>query len=132
LPFPAPIQGVKENSVTWLIIVLGIVVGMVSGVVGIGGGILFVPALVWLLGMDQHKAQGTSLGALLAPVGILAFYEYYRKGNADVRVAAMLALGFLVGAYLGAIGAQHIPELWLRRVFAATMIAVGSGLLFTK
>jgi uncharacterized membrane protein YfcA len=132
LPFPAPIQGVKENSVTWLIIVLGIVVGMVSGVVGIGGGILFVPALVWLLGMDQHKAQGTSLGALLAPVGILAFYEYYRKGNADVRVAALLALGFLVGAYLGAIGAQHIPELWLRRVFAATMIAVGSGLLFTK
>ncbi len=132
MPFPAPIQGVKENSVTWLIIVLGIVVGMVSGVVGIGGGILFVPALVWLLGMDQHKAQGTSLGALLAPVGILAFYEYYRKGNADVRVAALLALGFLVGAYLGAIGAQHIPELWLRRVFAATMIAVGSGLLFTK
>jgi hypothetical protein len=118
--------------VTWLIIVLGVVVGMVSGVVGIGGGILFVPALVWLVGMDQHKAQGTSLGALLAPVGILAFYEYYRKGNADIRVAALLALGFLVGAYLGAVGAQHISELWLRRVFAATLIAVGSGLLFTK
>jgi uncharacterized membrane protein YfcA len=122
----------KETGVTWLIIVLGVVVGMVSGVVGIGGGILFVPALVWLVGMDQHKAQGTSLGALLAPVGILAFWEYYRKGNADIRVAALLALGFLLGAYLGAVGAQHVPELWLRRVFAATMIAVGSGLLFTK
>ena len=117
---------------TWLILVLGVVVGMVSGVVGLGGGILFVPALVWLLGMDQHKAQGTSLGALLAPVGIFAFYEYYRKGNADIRVAALLALGFLFGAYLGAIGAQHVSDLWLRRVFAATHIAVGSGLLFTK
>jgi len=117
---------------TWLILVLGLIVGMVSGVVGIGGGILFVPALIWLLGMDQHKAQGTSLGALLAPVGILAFWEYYRKGNADIRVAAFLALGFLVGAYLGAIGAQHIPELVLRRVFALTLIAVGAGLLFSR
>jgi uncharacterized membrane protein YfcA len=61
------------------------VVGAFSGVVGIGGGILFVPALVWLLGMDQYKAQGTSLGALLAPVGILAFLEYYRK---DTQICA--------------------------------------------
>jgi hypothetical protein len=115
-----------------MILAIGVVVGMVSGVVGIGGGVLFVPALIWLLGMDQHRAQGTSLGALLAPVGIFAFYEYYRKGNADIRVAALLALGFLVGGYLGAVGAQHISELWLRRVFAATLIAVGSGMLFTK
>lgn len=79
---------------TWLILLLGVVVGMVSGVVGIGGGILFVPALVLLVGMDQHKAQGTSLGALLAPVGILAFWEHYRKGNADIRVAALLAVAF--------------------------------------
>jgi len=129
----APIQKCgRENCVTWLILALGVVVGMVSGVVGLGGGILFVPALVWLLGMDQHKAQGTSLGALLAPVGFFAFYEYYRKGSADIRVAALLALGFLVGAYLGAVGAQHISDLWLRRVFAATLIAVGSGLLLTK
>ena len=58
---------------TWLLLLLGIVVGMFSGVVGIGGGILFVPALVWMVGMDQHRAQGTSLGALLAPVGLFAF-----------------------------------------------------------
>ena len=116
----------------WMMLLVGVVVGMVSGVVGIGGGILFVPALVWLAGMDQHKAQGTSIAALLAPVGALAFWEYYRKGNADIRVAAFLALGFLVGAYLGAIGAQHIPELVLRRVFALTLIAVGAGLLFSR
>jgi uncharacterized membrane protein YfcA len=113
-----------------MILLVGVVVGMVSGVVGIGGGILFVPALIWLLGMNQHKAQGTSLGALLAPVGILAFYEYYRKGNADIRVAALLAAGFLVGAYFGAVGAQHISELWLRRVFAVTLIVVGGRMWF--
>jgi len=88
---------------------------MPSGVVGIGGWIHFVPELVWLVGLDQHKAQGDIAGRAPCPVGIFAFYEYYRKGNADIRVAALLALGFLVIAYLGAVGAQHISELWLRR-----------------
>jgi hypothetical protein len=118
-------------SMTWMVLLVGLVVGLVSGVVGIGGGVLFVPALVWLLGMSQHKAQGTSLGALLAPVGILAFYEYYRKGNADIRIAALLAAGFLVGGYFGAVGAQHIPEIWLRRVFALTLIAIGGHIWFS-
>jgi len=119
-------------ELTWMILLVGLVVGIASGVVGIGGGILFVPALIWLLGMDQHKAQGTSLGALLAPVGIFAFMEYYRKGNADVRVAALLAAGFLVGGYFGAVGAQHIPEVWLRRIFALTLLAVGGRMWFSK
>lgn len=115
---------------TWLTLLIGVIVGMFSGVVGIGGGILFVPLLVWFFGMDQHKAQGTSLGALLAPVGILAFIEYYRAGNADIRVAALLAIGFLVGGYFGAAGAQMISDLLLRRIFATTLIAVGGWLLF--
>jgi hypothetical protein len=115
-----------------MILLVGLIVGVISGIVGIGGGILFVPALIWLLGMDQHKAQGTSLGALLAPVGIFAFMEYYRKGNADVRVAALLAAGFLVGGYFGAVGAQHIPEVWLRRIFALTLLAVGGRMWFSK
>jgi len=118
--------------VTWMILLVGLVVGMISGVVGIGGGVLFVPALIWLLGMNQHKAQGTSLGALLAPVGIFAFMEYYRKGNADLRVGLLLALGFLVGGYFGAVGAQHIPELWLRRIFAVTLVAVGGRMWFSR
>jgi len=118
--------------VNWMMLLIGLLVGVVSGVVGIGGGILFVPALVWLAGMSQHKAQGTSLGALLAPVGILAFMEYYRKGNADLKVALLLAVGFLIGGYFGAVGAQHIPDLWLRRVFAVTMIAVGGRMWFSR
>jgi hypothetical protein len=116
---------------TWIILLVGLVVGVISGIVGIGGGILFVPALIWLLGMSQHKAQGTSIGALLLPVGLFAFIEYYREGNADIRVAALLAAGFLAGAYFGAVGAQHIPELWLRRVFAVTLVAIGAKMFFT-
>jgi uncharacterized membrane protein YfcA len=113
-------------------LLVGLVVGIVSGVVGIGGGILFVPALVWLAGMSQHKAQGTSIGALLLPVGAFAFLEYYRKGNADIRVALLLAAGFMVGGYFGAAGAQYIPELWLRRIFALTLIAVGGRMWFSQ
>jgi uncharacterized protein len=115
---------------TWMYLLIGLAVGVISGIVGLGGGIMFVPLLVWM-GMSQHRAQGTSLGALLAPVGLLAFIEYYRKGNADVRVAALLAVGFFVGAYFGAAGAQHIADLWLRRVFALTLIAVGGQMLFS-
>ena len=116
---------------TWMILLIGLGVGVISGVVGIGGVILFIPALVYLLGMDQYKAQGTSLGALLAPVGLLAFLEYYRRGHAALRVALLLALGFFVGGYFGAVGAAYIPALMLRRIFALTLIAVGGQMLFT-
>jgi uncharacterized protein len=115
-----------------LALLVGLVVGLVSGVVGIGGGVLFIPALVWLFGMNQHKAQGTSLGALLAPVGIFAFLEYYRKGNADFHIALLLAAGFLIGGYFGAVGAQYIPEIWLRRIFAVMLVVVGARMFFTK
>jgi uncharacterized membrane protein YfcA len=121
-----------EVCVTWMILLIGLGVGVFSGVVGLGGGILFVPALIWIAGMSQHKAQGASLGALLAPVGIFAFMEYYRKGNADLKVALLLAVGFLIGSYFGAVGAQHIPDLWLRRIFAVTMIVVGGKMLFSR
>jgi uncharacterized membrane protein YfcA len=123
---------IEVREVAWLAILIGVIVGVVSGVVGIGGGILFVPALVALFGMSQHRAQGTSLGALLAPVGVLAFYEYYRKGNADLRIALLLALGFVAGAYFGAIGAQHISEIWLRRAFAVTLVLVGVHMWFSR
>jgi uncharacterized protein len=117
---------------TWLILLLGFAVGVFSGIVGIGGGILIIPALIWFMGMDQHRAQGTSLGALLAPVGLFAFIEYYRKGNADLRVALLLAAGFLVGGYFGGAAAQHIPELWLRRIFAVLLLAVGGRMWFGR
>ena len=115
-----------------LALLVGVIVGVVSGIVGIGGGVLFIPALIWLFGMDQHKAQGTSLGALLAPVGIFAFLEYYRKGHADLKIALLLAGGFLVGGYFGAVVAQHVPELWLRRIFAIMMVVIGARMFFSR
>ena len=115
-----------------LALLVGVIVGVISGIVGIGGGVLFIPALIWLFGMDQHKAQGTSLGALLAPVGIFAFLEYYRRGNADLKIALLLAAGFLVGGYFGAVVAQHVPELWLRRIFAIMMVAIGARMFFSR
>jgi uncharacterized protein len=122
----------EGDAMTWMLLLVGVGVGLVSGVVGIGGGVLFIPALIWLLGMDQHKAQGTSLGALLAPVGIFAFMEYYRKGNADLRVALLLAAGFTVGGYFGAVGAQHVPEVWLRRIFATMLVVIGGRMWFSR
>lgn len=116
----------------FLYILLGLVVGAISGVVGIGGGILIVPALVYLFHMSQHKAQGTSLGALLAPIGALAFWEYYKAGNADLKAALLVALGFLVGGYFGGLWAQHLPEVILRRVFGTLITIIGIRLLFGR
>src|SRR5215467_8505730 len=101
-------------SMNWLYLLLGLVVGLLAGVVGTGGGVLIVPALVLLFGMNQRKAQGTSLGALLAPIGILAFWEYYKAGEVNVTAALLIALGFAIGGYFGGMWAQHIPETALR------------------
>ena len=117
---------------TWLILLLGFGVGVISGIIGIGGGVVLVPALIWMLGMGQHKAQGTSLAALLLPSGILAFWTYYREGNADLRVGLLIAAGFAVGGLAGGFGAQYVPEVWLRRIFAVVLLGVGARMLFTK
>lgn len=117
---------------TILVLLIGFVVGALSGVIGIGGGVMIVPALIYFLHMDQHKAQGTSLGALLAPVGLLAFWEYYRKGNADLRIALLLAVGFLIGGFFGGMGAQYVPELMLRRIFGICLVAIGVYTFFQK
>jgi uncharacterized membrane protein YfcA len=115
-----------------LYLLLGLLVGVFSGIVGIGGGILIVPALVYLFHQSQLKAQGTSLGALLAPIGLLAFLAYYRAGNVDVKAAFLIAAGFLVGGYFGGIWAQHLSEIVLRRVFGLVLLAVAAEMLLRR
>lgn len=117
---------------TFLYLLAGLAVGTLSGLVGIGGGILIIPILVYGFRMSQHKAQGTSLGALLAPIGLLAFIEYYKAGNVDPRAAAMIAIGFLLGGYFGGKWAQVISESMLRRGFAVVLILAGIVLLTEK
>lgn len=116
----------------FLYLLLGLVVGALSGVVGIGGGILIIPALVYLFHMSQHKAQGTSLGALLAPIGALAFWEYYKAGNADLKAAALIAIGFFIGGYFGGLWAQRLPEVVMQRVFGGLLVIIGIRLLLTR
>ena len=116
----------------WLYLLLGLVVGLLSGIVGVGGGVLIVPALVLLFHMNQRKAQGTSLGALLAPIGILAFWEYYKAGEVNVTAALLIALGFAVGGFFGGFWAQHLPEAVLRRALGVLMVVIGAQLLFGR
>jgi len=119
-------------AMTWLYLLLGLIVGLISGVVGTGGGVLIVPALVFLFHMSQRKAQGTSLGALLAPIGILAFWEYYKAGEVNVPAALWIALGFAIGGYFGGMWAQHLSELLLRRLLGSVMLLASLRMLLAR
>lgn len=111
---------------------LGIAIGVISGLVGIGGGALLIPALVWGYGLSQIKAQGTSLAVLLLPTGIFAFWSYYKAGNVDLKLAVPIVIGFAAGGYLGGLWAQHLSPLFLRRSFAALLLVIALKLVFTR
>ena len=115
-----------------LTIFLGIIAGIFSGLLGIGGGTVVVPALVYFFHMTQHKAQGTILTAFLPPVALLAFWKYYQTGNADLKTAAFLAIGLFVGAYFGARISLALPELALKRVFGVFLLFVAFRLIAGK
>jgi len=109
---------------------LGLVIGVVSGLVGIGGGALLIPALVFMYGMSQHKAQGTSLAMLLLPTGIFAFWKYYKAGQVDIRLAILVAIGFALGGWVGGTWAVHLSDATLRRGFAILLIFIAVRMLF--
>lgn len=111
-----------------LAMLVGLVGGGLGGLVGLGGGFIMVPLMVYLFGMSQHTAQGTSLAILLPPVGILSVLQYYRAGHVEVPVALWAALGFLVGGYVGASAAQMIGGRALRRIFAGFLVAIAIDL----
>jgi len=114
-----PLQ--KRNMTTELVITLlliGLAAGVLSGLVGVGGGLIIVPALIFFLGYTQHQAQGTSLGLLLLPVGILAVMNYYNKGQIDVKVVAVMSIAFVLGGWLGSKLALRLPEDTVKKIFA--------------
>jgi uncharacterized membrane protein YfcA len=104
-----------------ILILIGLSAGILSGLVGVGGGIIVVPALVFFLGFSQYQAQGTSLGLLLLPVGILAVMSYYNKGHIDVKVIGIMAVAFVIGGWLGSKLALNISEIAVKRVFAVIL-----------
>ncbi len=115
---------------TWVIVsAMGVAAGIVSGLFGVGGAIVIIPGLTLLLKQSQHAANGTSLAALLLPVGLLGTIEYYRRGEVNVPYAAVIAAGLFVGALIGAKLAGSIPDLTLRRMFGVFLLLVSLRLL---
>jgi uncharacterized membrane protein YfcA len=113
-----------------ILILVGVAAGVLSGMVGVGGGIIIVPALVYFLAFSQQKAQGTSLGILLLPVGILAVMQYYKHGHVDVKVVLIVSLAFILGSFFGSKLALSLPEATLKKVFAIMMILIAFKMLF--
>ena len=116
----------------WISLAVGVAIGTLSGLIGLGGAVFLIPILVYGYGMDQHRAQGTSVATLLLPIGALAFWKYYSAGNVDVKLAAILALGFFVGGYFGGAWAQHVSSLLLRRVFAVCLVGIAVKMFLQK
>ncbi len=115
----------------FIILLLGLGVGVLVGLLGIGGGAALVPAMVYLLHMDQHLAQGTSLFLLLPPIGLGALREYWRRGQVDVRAGILCALGMLFGAYAGSLVALPMPSRNLKGSFGCFLM-VAAILLWRK
>jgi uncharacterized membrane protein YfcA len=113
-----------------MLILVGLIAGILSGLVGLGGGVIIVPALVFLLGFSQHQAQGTSLGILLLPAGIFAVINYYKKGYIDVNVVLLLFVGFLVGGWLGSKLSLSVSETTLKKIFAVALLLIAGKVLF--
>ena len=115
-----------------LYVVSGFCVGILGGLFGVGGAEMFIPLMVYVFGMSQHKAQGTSLALLLPPLGLLAALRYYRAGYVDFAVAGLLALGFFFGAPFGAYAAIKLHADALRKVFGAFLLIVSLHMIFGK
>lgn len=103
-------------------VALGLFAGVLAGLAGIGGGIVIVPLLVFLFGFTQHQAQGTSLAVLIPPVGLLAMMQYWRKGDVNLKAAALIAAGLIIGSIFGARIALDLPQATLKKVFGGILL----------
>ncbi|MFA6378747.1 MAG: sulfite exporter TauE/SafE family protein [Candidatus Omnitrophota bacterium] len=113
-------------------VLVGLIGGIFSGLFGIGGGAVMIPALTYFVGMTQHQAQGTCLAILLPPIGILAVWRYYQAGHVNFMVALFVALGFVFGAYIGADMIQGLPGPELKRAFGIFLVILGLRMVFFK
>ena len=115
-----------------LYIALGLVAGILSGLIGIGGGVIIVPALVFLCGFTQHQAQGTTLALMVPPIGLPAAWTYFKQGQVHFEVAMLICVGFFMGGFLGAKLATGTSNVMLERVFGVAMLIVAVKMLATK
>lgn len=121
-----------STSVLLILVVIGIITGFMAGMLGIGGAIIMIPALVLFLGLTQQTAQGTSLAVMLPPIGIIAAYNYYKAGQVNIKFALILAATFLIGSYFGSKLAINIPQPVLKKIFGILLLLVAAKMLFSK
>jgi len=115
-----------------LYVVLGLVAGVLGGMFGIGGGTILVPALVFLFGLTQHQAQGTTLAIMVPPIGLLAALRYYYSGNVKLAMAGFICLGFFIGGLIGAHWIQNISDPLLKRLFGVYLLIISLQIILTK
>ena len=114
-----------------IIALIGLAGGVASGLLGIGGAIIMVPALVFILGFSQHTAQGTTLIAMIPPIGILAAIQYYKAGHADIKTAAIIAALFIIGALLGSKLALKIDAHILKKIFGFVLLYISAKMILS-
>ncbi|MBU0503989.1 MAG: TSUP family transporter [Candidatus Omnitrophota bacterium] len=115
-----------------LYVILGLVAGVFSGIFGIGGGLILIPALVFLFGLTQHQAQGTTLAIMIPPIGLLAALKYYYSGNVKLNIAAFICLGFFIGGFFGASLIQNLPDLLLKRLFGIFLFIISLKMIIAR
>lgn len=115
-----------------ILLCIGLTAGILSGVVGVGGGIVIVPALVYFLSMSQHEAQGTSLAVLLLPVGALAVYSYYKQGLVDIQATLIIAATFLIGGFIGSRITIALDEYTVKKIFGVILLVVAIKMILFK
>ena len=113
-------------------VLLGLVAGVFSGLIGIGGGLIIIPVLVFMFGFSQHQAQGTTLALMVPPIGLLAAWTYYKEGRVDVRAAALICAGFFIGGLIGAKLANRLPSPLLEKVFGAALLLISLRMIFRR
>lgn len=119
-------------STVLILLIIGLITGVLAGMLGIGGGLVVIPALVMVMGMSQQAAQGTSLAMMLPPIGILAAYNYYKAGHVDIKIALLLAVMFIIGSYFGSKIAVKLPQDVLKKIFGVFLVLVAAKMLFWK
>jgi len=115
-----------------LLLLVGLLAGILSGLLGIGGGILIVPSLVFVFGLSQHTAQGTTLALMVPPIGLLAAWTYYKQGSVDIKIAALICLGFFFGGLIGAKFATAINASVLKRLFGVALLVTALKMILSK
>ena len=119
-------------QIVLMLILIGIFAGILSGLVGVGGGVVMVPMLVLLLGFSQHQAQGTSLAVLVVPVTAVAVYNYYKEGHIDWRYAAIIAFFFVIGGFFGSKIAVDLDQKMLKKIFGVILLLIAGKMLLDK